>query len=284
MLKRILREPLLHFVALGALVFVVYGALNGQPPRARDNAIEVTADTVNRLSESWRKQWGRTPTESELAGLVEGHIREEILYREALAMGLDRDDSIIRRRLAQKMDFLTEDLAERANPTDDQLREFFDSNPSLFREPTQITFSHVFLNSDQRGAAAAEQANELAAKLRSGEADGASLGDRFLLESDLGPVSESALAVSFGRQFAAAVFTLPVGEWSGPIASGFGLHLVRVSDRRDERLPPFDDVRDDVLRQYLASEREAIDEAVYARLRARYEITVEGSNDAEGRS
>jgi len=285
MLKRILREPLLHFLLLGALVFAAYGVLNPEASRVRDNVIRVSAGTVERLSDAWRKQWQRVPTESELAGLVEGHIREEVLYREALAMGLDRDDVVIRRRLAQKMDFLTEDLAERSKPTDSQLREFFAANTSLFSEPAQITFSHVYFNSDERGAAALEQAKQLAARLRSGEADDpAALGDRFLLERDLGPVSEVAVAASFGREFAAALFALPTGEWSDPIPSGFGLHLVRISEHRDERIPAFDEVRGDVLDRYAAREREAIDEAVYQRLRARYEITVEAPNEAAGHS
>jgi len=134
-------------------------------------------------------------------------------------------------------------------------------------------------------AAALEQAKQLAARLRSGEADDpAALGDRFLLERDLGPVSKVAVAASFGREFAAALFALPTGEWSDPIPSGFGLHLVRISEHRDERIPAFDEVRGDVLDRYAAREREAIDEAVYQRLRARYEITVEAPNEAAGHS
>ena len=157
---KLLREPLVHFLVLGAALFLLYKIV-ADPVGDRSDRIVVTSGHIERLVEGWKRTWQRPPTRKELEGLIEDHIREEILYREARAMGLDRDDTIIRRRLRQKMEFLFEDLGAQANPSDEELQAFLDKNPDAFRVATRVTFSHIYLNRDRRGESATRDAERL---------------------------------------------------------------------------------------------------------------------------
>ena len=145
------REPLVHFLVLGALLFGLFALVNNEASSKSPNRIEITSADVDRLQERWTKQWNRPPTETELKSLIEAYLREEILYREALALGLDQNDTIIRRRLAQKMEFLFEDLADQVEPTDEELKRYFDRNRDQYRLPARFSFAHVYFSVDQRG-------------------------------------------------------------------------------------------------------------------------------------
>jgi len=276
MLHRLLHEPLAHFLALGALMFLVYGLVSDDRAGTATNRIEVDAGTIQRLGDSWAKQWQRQPTARELAGLIENHIREEVLYREAIAMGLDQDDTIIRRRLAQKMEFLSADLAMQVEPTDAQVQAFLAENRERFLEPARISFRHVYFNPDKRGQSAKTDAETLRAALEAADVGySAVYGDRFMLDSEYTLASEREVAGLFGQQFATDIFMLDAGVWTGPIESGFGLHLVNISERVGARLPEFKDIRDKVRNEYLANQRAEVDEAVYQSLKGRYEISID---------
>jgi len=275
MLNKLLHQPLVHFLVLGALMFLVYGLITDNPTAHRGNRIEVDAGKIQRLEDSWEKQWQRPPTAQELVGLIENHIREEVLYREAMAMGLDQDDTIIRRRLAQKMEFLSADLAMLVEPNDVQLQAFLAENRERFLEPARISFRHVYFNLDQRGQSARSDAEMLRTTLEAEDVgDSAVYGDRFMLDSEYTLASEREVAGLFGQQFAVNVFALDTGVWIGPIASGLGLHLVHISERVDARLPEFENIRDKVRNEYLVNQRAEVDEAVYQSLKGRYEIII----------
>ncbi len=275
-LKKLMREPLAHFVLLGAGLFA-WSALWGQPG-TRNERIVVTEAHVARLIEIFGRTWQRPPTERELQGLVDEHIKEEILYREALAMGLDRDDTIIRRRLRQKMEFLYEDLAAQNDPADEELEAYLAEHVERFRIEGPLSFAHVYISIDRRGDKAIDDAKALLARLnRDPEASGdvASLGDRLPLPSGYESTTASEIAKMFGRAFAERVSGLPVGEWSGPVESGYGLHLVLVSERSEDRMPELAEVREAVTRDWRVREREQTNDELFRQLREKYHVVVE---------
>ncbi|MEE8525927.1 MAG: peptidylprolyl isomerase [Thermoanaerobaculia bacterium] len=269
------REPLFHFLALGAALFVVHG-LVADRESDRGDRIDVTAADVERLAGGWARTWQRPPTEQELAGLIEDSIREEIFYREALALGLDRDDTIIRRRLRQKMEFISDDIAAAVEPTEAALAAFLTANPDKFRVEPRFSFRHVYLNRDRRGDAVLAETERLLAELtRDLAADPAELGDPFLLPLGYRSQPLSEVAKVFGQLFATRLPELETGRWVGPVESGYGVHLVYVDERVEGRDPALDEVRDAVRTELMAKRREEVNESFYARLRERYEIEIE---------
>jgi len=277
---RILRAPLLHFVVLGFLLFVLY-SLYGNKGQVESKEIVVSAQQVDLLASLWEKQWRRPPMPQELQGLIDSFIREEVLYREALAMGLDRDDMVVRRRLAQKIEFLAQDLATRGEPSEQELRSFFEEHPEIFEEPGRITFSHVYINVDVHGNDSFDVAEEVLTELRAG-GDANQLGDRFMLQRDYLRKSPSEVARHFGSQFAEEVFQIAPGQWQGPVQSGYGLHLVLVEGQEEPFLPPLEEVRTQVRDEFLSFKRREVDELFYNRLREGYDIVVESTAPQEG--
>ena len=274
-MKRLLREPLVHFLAAGALLFVYYGFAGGgdKPDDAR---IVVGAAQIERIQDAWSKQWRRLPTEAELQGLIEEFIQEEVLYREALALGLEADDSIIRRRLAQKMRFLIQDIADQNRPEQVELLAFFEERREQFQSPAFISFTHVYFNPDQRGADAAHDARRVLDGLNaSGVTRAPEHGDLFMLHRDYVEISQQEASRLFGREFAESVFALRPGSWQGPIRSGYGIHLVRVSAYVPARMPEFAEVEERVRLEYMESQRRKANEAAIEGLKARYRITVD---------
>jgi len=271
--RSLLRQPLFQFLVLGVVLFGLY-TLFGQKQEAESKEIVITNQQITLLASMWEKQWRRPPTPEEMQGLLQSFIREEVLYREALAMGLDRDDTVVRRRLAQKIEFLAQDLATQGEPGDAELRTFYKENVEDFEVPATVTFSHVYLNLDTRGEDAFEDADRILAELRSG-ADPTQQGDRFMLQSHYAGLTQQGVARNFGSQFAEAVFELALGDWEGPVQSGYGLHLVRAEGRAEAYLPPFDEVRLRVRDEFISNRRREVDELFYERLREGYTITIE---------
>jgi PPIC-type PPIASE domain len=270
-----LREPLVHFLAIGAGFFVLWhffgDRLTRQPER-----IVITPGHVERIAQQWTKTHLRPPTAEELAGLVEQEVDEEILYREAVAMGLDRDDLVIRRRLAVKMDFLTDDVAAVANPTDEQLQAFLSQHPDKFNIEPLTTFNQVYINRSQRGEGASAEAKRVLTLLNDkANLDSKTLGDPLPLPNEYEAATEADVARLFGREFPKRLSTLPVGRWSGPVESGYGLHLVLVRKRTAGRLPPLNEVRDAVLREWRAVQRQELNANLRRQRRARYAVTVQ---------
>ena len=282
-MKKILREPLVHFLLAGAALFLLFGAVGDRDSSAgrvdaESDRIVVSEGDFDRLLTGWTRTWQRPPTQQELDGLIEDHIAEEIFYREALAMGLDEDDMIIRRRLRQKMEFLVEDLAGQTDPTDEQLQEFMQEDADKYRVGGLTSFTQIYINQDSRGEAALDYADRLLTELSAAgdHVDLESVGDRLLmLPSEFESTSERDVQALFGMQFTEQLPDLPVGQWAGPVESGYGLHLVLVRERTGGHMPALDDVRDDVLRDWQVANREKTNREVYERLREKYEVVVE---------
>jgi peptidyl-prolyl cis-trans isomerase C len=272
--NKLLKEPLLHFLLLGAALF----ALNTwrareRPADAAAPRIEVTAAVIEQLRAASERQFGKEPNAEELRGLVMAHIREEVFYREALALGLDRDDTIVRQRLAQKMEFLTGDMAG-TEPADAVVREFFEKNAARYARSGRVSFRHVYFSKEKRGAGAEAAATEALAELAKGASD-ESLGDPFLHGFEFAEREQDDVIAAFGREFAEKLATQPTGEWSGPVLSSYGLHLVRVEARTAPRAVKFDEVRETVLRDFQDERRRTANSEIFQKLRQRYQVTVD---------
>ena len=241
-MRRLLREPLLHFLAGGALLFALYGIVGDDPSYAPDRIV-VDEERVASLLSTFQRTWLRAPTRSELDGLVQEFVNEEILYREGLALGLDRDDGVIRRRLRHKMEFLHTGLAEREKPSEDELAAFLSANGERFQEPARLSLRQVFVNPEAGTPAARSRANGLLRRLRAGESAAETRGDSTLLPKTLVKASERDITSIFGAGFASDVLALAGDDWSGPVASAYGLHLVRIDERDPPRLPQLAEVR-----------------------------------------
>lgn len=271
------REPLLHFLLLGAALFAL-GAWQDQyaAPQGR---IVLDEARVRALAENFRRTWQRPPTAGEIDGLIEEQIRDEVLTREAQRLGLDRDDTVIRRRLRQKIEIITEEAAA-VTPTEAQLQAYLDTHGEVFRRAPRVAFAQVFLDPGKRGNRLDSDIKTLLAQLkasnrRSANADFSRLGDQIFVLKSRYPLSDSReIAASFGADFAAALTELPRGEWRGPVASGYGLHLVRVDELVSAPMPSLADVRALVEREWRNEQRKAVAQAQYQRLRAGYQIVV----------
>ena len=274
---RWLREPLLHFLVIGAGVFLLYHFVRGGNESA-PREIVISEPRIEALAENFARTWMRPPTPQELRGLVDDYVKEEVFYREAIAMGLDRDDTVIRRRLRQKMEFVSEDTAATVEPTDVQLQQFLASHPEKFVEPARVTFQQVFVNAEKRGDAARRDAERILAELQSGRvpASPAEAGDPTLLPAGLEDASPQEISGSFGEEFGKQLDAAPIGQWTGPIGSTFGLHLVRVSARSTGVLPKLTDIRPVVVREWQAQQRTQAGESFYSSLRSKYEVRYEG--------
>jgi peptidyl-prolyl cis-trans isomerase C len=248
------------------------------------SGIRVSRAEIERLSEVWTRQYGRAPDSAEIKNLVDEYIREEILYREAIASGLDKGDTIIRRRLVEKMEFLSQELAD-ADPSDNELLEYFNRNREKFRIPAQVAFSHTYFSTSKRGAAAESEAEHALRTLRRPSSpDASQLGDSFMLQSEYPAQTQEEIKGLFGEEFADNLFQLHLGTWEGPIRSSYGLHLVKISRYLPSRIPELAEVRNRVLTDFKNQQLQDASEAYYARLRSRYRVDVDNAALAAAQS
>jgi len=282
-MKRILKEPLVHFLVLGALLFAGYSLLNHRGELA-PGKIVVTQGQVASMSASFARTWQRPPTGEELEGLIRDRVRDEVYSREAMALGLDRDDTIIRRRLRQKMEFVSDDIAAQSQPTDAELGAYLAAHPDSFRVEQRFTFRHVYLNPEKHGENLSRDAAQLLAQLNQAgnKADSSTLGDSILLEHAFAAAPGSEAGKQFGDNFAAKLGGLPPGQWHGPVESGYGVHLVLVSERTEGRLPALAEARDAVRREWDNARRLETNEKFYQELLKRYAVTIERPPPVEG--
>lgn len=276
MIKRILQEPLLHFLLIGAGLFLVYGSLPDRDAARRPERIVISQGLIDHLATGFARTWQRPPTPEELAGLIGERVREEVYCREAMALGLDQDDTVIRRRLRQKMEFISDDIAAQAEPTDEQLIAYLSDHAAAFRTEPRLTFRHVFLNPAERGEALERDAEQLVALLNHPGTDPSNHGDPFLLEHEFTDAPLSDVAKQFGGAFADALLELTPGRWQGPVESGYGVHLVLVTHQTAGRDPDLAEVRDLVRREWANARRMEINDRMYQQLRSRYTVMIEG--------
>jgi hypothetical protein len=273
-----LREPLLHFLLIGGAIYLLYGAFAETAPEETDKTIVVSAGEVEWMQTSWQKRWNRLPTPDELDGLIQQYIRETVLYREALTMGLNKHDQVIRRRLAQKLEFLAKDLVALTPPTDEELVAYFDAHQDRYQEPALYTFTQVFFNPDKRGDTTLDDAEAVKATLTArGDAieDAGALGDDFMLQSYYPEKDPLEIQKLFGSGFTESLMDLTPGQWHGPVLSGYGTHLVYVSSIHEPSPPVFAQVRKRVVQDWTSERSEELNEQFYANLRGGYTIVIE---------
>lgn len=276
-MKKILSEPLLHFLLIGALLFLFYDIKSEKIVVDDNNSIVITEAKVDQLIKQWQRRWQRLPSQQELQGLVKAHIHEEVLYREALAMGLDKDDMVVRQRMTRKIEFISNDLASIDEPTDTQLLAYLDTHVEKFLLPGKISFSQIYLNTDKRGVQVQTDADKLLNELSQSttEVDISSLGDSFMGGQVYNSLNDFELSRLFGEIFREQLFELSTGKWVGPVESGYGLHLVRIESRSAPRVPALILVRDKVQNEWMAEQQQKANTAFYDELYKRYEITVD---------
>jgi hypothetical protein len=259
--QNLFREPLLYFLLAGAAIFALAELTDGP---GDDYLIEVSDAERARISDQWQAQMSRAPTDEELAGLIEQWLREEIYYREALRMGLDRNDIIIRRRLAQKLTFLTEDVIAGSTPSTEELRSYFEANAERYRIPERITFRHRYFSAERRPNAREDAAAALT--------DEAVRGDPFMLQKAYALRSSREIADLFGVEFAEGLAQVAPGNWQGPIRSAYGWHVVLVEQRAPGRLPSLEEVQKRAATDLSQERRSRANDEYYHSLRQRYEI------------
>lgn len=280
--SKVLKEPLLHFFVLGAGLFVLFASLNREAMESPDE-VAVDRARVESLAAQFERTWQRAPTAEELRGLIDGWVREEILYREGVALGLDINDTIVRRRIAQKMEFIA-DGSVPGEPTDAQLEEWLQSNMDVYRIEPVYSFQQVYFDPSRHGA-------DLRLRLSTLEkATAPPEGDPTLLPGSLASARASEVERTFGSTFAAAIAELPIAEWGGPVESAYGLHMVKVDAKSPAREPTLAEARTAVERDWSAKQAEELNEAFYRAVRKRYTVrlpteaaTAGGAAAASGR-
>lgn len=272
----VLREPIVHFWVIGAVLFLTFELFDA-PAGLEAEQIVITSGQVENLQQRFARSRQRAPTREELQGLVDEYIREEILYREALLLGLDKGDTVVRGRMRQKMDLMSDSVAELTVPSNEQLQDYIDAHPDRFATEPQVSFHQVFLDPQKRSGVIEKEAPHLLSLLsgKEDEIDIAGLGDSLMLPESypLTPISE--ISHQFGEQFSRELLQSRRGQWAGPLQSGYGFHLVLVTDYKERGLPELDEIRRVVEWEFYAARRKEMRSSVYEELREKYIVVFE---------
>jgi len=277
-LKNLAGEPLVHFLLIGAGIYGLYGMFAAGEADNDERTVTVTSGEIQALTGQWRRTWNRPPTEDELAGIIGNHVRVQILHREALAMGLDKGDTVIERRLAQKVEFLAQGLITPEEPSDEELIDWYAANSDRFKQPDLYTIAQVFFDPGKREASISDDAKATLERLNALDRlppDLGDYGDRLMLDNFYPNISQQELGRLFGTAFAEQVIKLEPGAWHGPILSGYGTHLVLVNDIVLVPLPEFEDIRELIKEEWVAEQVAELSERFIDNLISRYEIVVE---------
>ena len=276
LLKRWLRQPLLHFLFIGLAMFVVYAYTHrGRGGVESSRQIFLNLDELRQMDVYFVSQWHRPPAPAEFQALVEDKVREEVLYREALAIGLDKDDTVVKRRMAQKVEFLAEDIAAAHEPSPEELAAWFEKNSSKFALPSRYSFRHLYFSPEKRGTNAQEDAVNALTKIAGQPEDSklaVSLADPFMFQNYYGDRAPVALAKEFGPRFAVSLETVKPGSWQGPIESDFGWHLLFIDTVVPGRIPAFEEIEPDVKTAWLSEQKATAWNKTYAEMRAKYTV------------
>jgi peptidyl-prolyl cis-trans isomerase C len=275
---RLLREPLLWFLLAGAALFGFYRLLHPEMfTRDASNRIVITQDDLRQMSVTWLAQGRPPPTLAQWRSLIETKVREEVMFREAVALGLDRDDTIVKRRMVQKMDFLAQDVAAAREPTPAEVKAWFEDHKGRFAQPPRVSFRHVYFSFDKRNVRAGDDATRALQQLGGATVNAPalkSLGDAFMFQDDYAERTPDQMAKDFGPAFARSLFQLQPGAWQGPVESGYGWHVVFVRALLPERVPEFDEVAAEVKSDWIAEQGEIAKRRAYEAMRARYEVVL----------
>ncbi len=270
LLLRLLREPLLHFLAIGSLIFLLYAAVAGPSPGPTDTIV-IGPERIEQLTTGFQSVWRRPPTDDELRAIIDDFVREEIYYREALALGLDRNDTVVRRRLRQKMEFLTDTGADLLEPAAGELEAYLLANEQTFRRGPRLAFEQIYLGEKPGPENITRSLNALQSEPAT---DPSALGERSLLPAQLGLSPPEAVDGVFGKGVFERLAELSPGGWAGPVVSAYGVHLVRILDSLPARMPPLEEIHDNVLRRWKAAKGRELRKLHYARLRERFIVEI----------
>lgn len=276
-MMKLLKEPLLHFLLIGAAIFGLYSYLNPQALEA-ENRIVVNEGRINALKERFRRTWNRSPNDEELQALIDDFVLEEIYYRQALALGIEENDAMIRRRLRQKMEFLSASMLSDLQPSDQQLQTYLQAHEDKYRRSNQYSLQQVYISPDRDADALAQRIDAVRQQLSQGQqvdGDGSLFPQRFEQSSDF------QLNNQFGRGFSAHLDQLPLNTWSGPVESGLGYHFIKLTQRDMGQLPPLEQVRDEVVRDWTYDQQQQIKTQLNEKLLADYKVVVEWPQGAD---
>jgi peptidyl-prolyl cis-trans isomerase C len=277
-LTRLFKEPLLQFLIIGAAIYGAYALFAAPEVDYRDTVVLVDSNRIDAMIGEWESRWNRPPTRQEINGLIQAYIKEDVLYRQAVAMGLNEDDPITRRRMAQKLEFLTSDLARMQEPVEGELEQFFQENQEVYRDPDMISFTQIFVDPDARGDATLDDAAEILEQVKAAGEPGeetSQLGDRFMLQNYFASATELDVRRQLGSGFAEQVMKLAPGQWHGPVLSGYGVHLVYVYDFLEAAPPVLEQVQARVLEDWHSQKRDEFNAEFLESLKSRYEIIIE---------
>lgn len=275
---RLFKEPLIQFLIIGAAIYGAYAMFATPEENFRDTLVHVDSNRINGFISEWEARWSRPPTREEIDGLIQSYIKEDVLYRQAVAMGLNEDDPITRRRMAQKLEFLTSDLAMMIQPAEGELERYFSDNSEAYRAPDRMTFSQVFFDPDSRGNSTLKDAAEALLELQAAGVpteESMQVGDGFMLQSDFVSVTATEAARQMGSGFVEAVVQLEPGSWHGPVLSGYGVHLVYVYSYKKSSPAVFEEVQAAVLENWQLEQREQFNADFLRNLKERYEIVID---------
>ena len=275
----ILREPLFHFLLLGFGLFLLYG--RAAPGSSDQQRIEVNSGRIESLSQQFKSTWSRPPTEQELAGLIDSYVHDEVLYREGLAMGLDADDPVIKRRVRQKLEVMSEESGNQQAPSDTELSAYLSKHADKFRQAPIVSFEQVFFSGEGTVTEVERQSREAVAALNQG-ADPAGIGQPTMLPARVADMPLDLVARDFGEEFAKKLGALPLSVWQGPVASGFGAHVVRITARRPAELPPLAAIRPQVLREWENDRRVRNRAQAYQSMLKNYEVVIDTKPQVTG--
>ncbi len=274
LMNKLLKDPLFHFLLIGAALFLIFNVFNKSEDQ--ENTIVISAADIAALQANFSRTWQRQPSEKELSGIIEESIRDEVAYREALAMGLDRDDPYVRRRMRMKTELLMEDIISLTPATDEEINTFLVENRDKFKRQPEIAFSQIFFNAEKHGDSLESEINTIKQQLQSSQTDlSQDLGDVIMLPQNYPLAALNIIKRQFDEAFAEQIVTLEPGIWSGPVVSTYGVHLVLIRDRVDGYDPELTEIRPVVEREFMANRRKHIKEEAYKKLQEQYEIVVE---------
>ena len=272
-MRKLLHEPLFHFLLLGAGIFILY--LLVQKDAAGDNQIIINDKDVAHISSLYESQWHRPPTSDELTGLISDQIRQEVFYREALKLNLEQNDEIVKQRLAEKMEFLSNDLTKLAEPaSDEELKAYFEKNQDKYLLPYSFNFYQIVLT-PERHTDTRESAENILRKFSNAKPEELkNLGDPTSLPFHFSNESAAKIKVDFGGEIADSIEILPLNQWSGPIKSAYGWHLVYITERVSPKLPTFAEAKKDLKRDYEYDQEQESKTGVYRDLKKNYDIEI----------
>ena len=276
-INSLLKEPILHFLLIGVLLYVTYQSFNNYLNRDK-NIIHVSKEEIQMLDQGWEMRWKRPPTPEEKEGLLRQNIRDKVLYRTAVEMGLDKEDMVIQRRMVQKVEYLGADIIQPPQPNEAELVSYFEEHKNEYKLPEIITMTHLFFDPDKRGDATLVDANEALVRLNLQDDPASNLsgiGDAFMLANYYPGKTELEIRKLFGSGFTTSVFKLEPGKWHGPVLSGYGTHLVFVHNHEINEVPEYTDVRDLVRDDWMAEKKAELEEQYIDGLLARYEVVIE---------